>query len=67
MPISSTENKFKQGYTYDDILILPGHSEVLPQDAVLKSQFSKNITLNTPLASAAMDTVTEAKIGRAHV
>ena len=51
----------RMGLTYDDVLILPGPSEVTPQQTELKSWFSKNIPLNTPIASAAMDTVTESK------
>ena len=45
--------------TYDDVLIRPCYSEILPKQAILKGQFSKNIPLKIPLASAAMDTVTE--------
>ncbi len=47
--------------TYDDVLILPNYSEVLPTDVELKSRFSKNITMNIPIASSAMDTVTESR------
>lgn len=47
--------------TYDDVLIMPGYSEVLPTDVDLKSKFSRNITLNIPIASSAMDTVTESR------
>ena len=46
--------------TYDDVLLIPKYSEILPREARLNSLFSKNITLNIPLVSAAMDTVTEA-------
>jgi IMP dehydrogenase len=45
--------------TYDDVLIVPQYSEVLPTDVVLQSKFSKNVKLNIPVASSAMDTVTE--------
>ena len=45
--------------TFDDILLVPGESEVLPKDVSLKTRFSKNIKVNIPLVSAAMDTVTE--------
>lgn len=48
-----------EGLTYDDVLLLPQHSRVLPHEVVLTSKFSRNITLNLPLLSAAMDTVTE--------
>ena len=47
------------GLTYDDVLLVPNYSEVLPRDVDLSSRFSKNIRLKTPIASAAMDTVTE--------
>lgn len=47
-------------YTYDDVLIKPSYSEILPADVVLESRFSKRIPLNIPILSAAMDTVTEA-------
>ncbi|MEI6021369.1 MAG: IMP dehydrogenase [Bacteroidota bacterium] len=53
-------NKFvSEGLTYDDVLLVPGYSEVLPREVNISSQFTKNIKLNTPIASAAMDTVTE--------
>ncbi len=51
----------KLALTYDDVLIKPGYSEILPADAILKSKFSKNIDLNMPIVSAAMDTVTEGR------
>lgn len=47
--------------TYDDVLILPNYSEVLPTEVELKSRFSRNITMNIPIASSAMDTVTESR------
>lgn len=51
-----------EGLTYDDVLILPAYSEVLPRDVDITTHFSKNIQLNIPVVSAAMDTVTEAKM-----
>ncbi|MBT8278492.1 MAG: IMP dehydrogenase [Bacteroidia bacterium] len=51
-----------EGLTYDDVLLVPAFSEVLPRDVNIKSKFTKNITLNVPIASAAMDTVTESKM-----
>lgn len=48
--------------TFDDVLLLPGESAVLPKDVDLKTKLTKNITLNIPLLSAAMDTVTEARL-----
>ena len=50
------------GITFDDVLLIPGYSEVLPKDVSLTTKFSRNITLNVPLISAAMDTVTEAQL-----
>jgi len=48
--------------TFDDVLLVPAFSQVLPKDASLSTQFSRNIRLNMPLVSAAMDTVTEARL-----
>ncbi|EAR08545.1 IMP dehydrogenase [Reinekea blandensis] len=48
--------------TFDDVLLVPGHSEVLPKEVSLKTRISRNIELNIPLVSAAMDTVTEARL-----
>ncbi|MGL4666733.1 MAG: IMP dehydrogenase [Saezia sp.] len=48
--------------TFDDLLLVPAYSEVLPKDTLLTSQLTRNIALNLPLVSAAMDTVTEAKL-----
>lgn len=50
------------GITFDDVLLIPGYSEVLPKDVSLTTKFSRNITLNVPLISAAMDTVTESQL-----
>ena len=50
----------KEGITFDDVLLVPAYSEVLPKDVSLKTRFSKHIELELPFASAAMDTVTEA-------
>lgn len=58
MPISDA--KFLgEGLTYDDVLLVPAYSEVLPRDTNLTAQFSRNIELKLPIVSAAMDTVTE--------
>ena len=51
-----------EGLTYDDVLLIPGYSEILPRDVSIKSKFTKNISLNVPISSAAMDTVTESKM-----
>jgi IMP dehydrogenase len=49
-----------EGLTFDDVLLVPAYSEVLPRDVLLNTKFSRNIALNIPIVSAAMDTVTEA-------
>lgn len=48
-----------EGLTYDDVLLIPNYSQVLPREVSIQSKFSRNITLNVPVISAAMDTVTE--------
>jgi IMP dehydrogenase len=55
-------SQVKEGLTYDDVLLVPAYSEVLPKDVTLQSKISRNITVNTPIVAAAMDTVTEAKL-----
>lgn len=50
------------GLTFDDVLLIPAYSEVLPRNVELSTRFSRNISLNVPIVSAAMDTVTEAKL-----
>lgn len=52
----------EKGYTFDDVLLVPAHSTVLPRDVQLSTALSRNIRLNLPLVSAAMDTVTEARL-----
>ena len=47
-------------FTYDDVLLIPNYSEILPREVSITSRFTRNITLNVPIISAAMDTVTEA-------
>ena len=51
--------KFRKGYTFDDVLLVPQKSKVLPKDTNLKTRLTNNIKLNIPIISAAMDTVTE--------
>jgi IMP dehydrogenase len=52
----------QKALTFDDVLLLPAHSSVLPRDVSLRTQLTRNITLNIPLLSAAMDTVTESRL-----
>ena len=52
----------KEGYTYDDVLVIPAYSEILPYMVKTSTRFSKNIALNIPIVAAAMDTVTESKM-----
>ncbi|HET7061021.1 MAG TPA: IMP dehydrogenase [Nitrosospira sp.] len=52
----------EKALTFDDVLLLPAHSAVLPRDADLRTRLTRSITLNVPLVSAAMDTVTEARL-----
>lgn len=60
MASNSLTNKFvPEGLTYDDVLLVPGYSEILPREVNISSYFTKSIKLNTPIVSAAMDTVTE--------
>ncbi len=60
---TSFENKFiKEGLTFDDVLLIPAKSDILPSDVVLKTRLAKDIYLNTPFITAAMDTVTESKM-----
>jgi len=61
--MSNLSDKFiEEGLTYDDVLMVPAYSEVLPRDVKITTQFTKNIKLNVPIVSAAMDTVTESKL-----
>ena len=50
------------GLTFDDVLLIPGYSEVLPKAVELRTRFSRNIELNVPFVTAAMDTVTESQM-----
>ena len=52
----------QEALTFDDVLLIPGYSEVLPKDVSLKTRLTRGIELNIPLVSAAMDTVTEARL-----
>jgi IMP dehydrogenase len=62
-PTTTKVNKFfGEGLTFDDVLLMPAYSQVLPRDVNIQTMLTKNITLNVPLLSAAMDTVTEATL-----
>lgn len=61
--MSSFDEKFVgEGYTYDDVLLMPAYSEVLPREVDVSTRFSRNIMINIPIVSAAMDTVTDANM-----
>ncbi|MBQ6223611.1 MAG: IMP dehydrogenase, partial [Campylobacter sp.] len=51
----------KKALTFEDVLLVPQYSEILPKDVDIRTNLTRNITLNTPLVSAAMDTVKEVK------
>jgi len=57
-----SEKFIGQGLTYDDVLLVPSYSEILPRDVTISSRFSRNIGLSVPIVSAAMDTVTESQM-----
>ena len=58
----SSEKFIGKGLTYDDVLLVPSYSDVMPREVLINSKFSKNIDLNIPISSAAMDTVTESSM-----
>ena len=58
----SKSKKFYDGLTFDDVLLMPAYSQILPREVNISTQLTKTITLNVPLLSAAMDTVTEAAL-----
>jgi len=62
MPQSLSDKFFGEGLTFDDVLVVPRYSEVLPREVTTASQLTRKIRLNIPLMSAAMDTVTESKM-----
>jgi len=62
MSLFQTDRISLEGVTFDDLLLIPAYSEVLPAETVLTTRFSRNIVLNVPFVSAAMDTVTETKM-----
>lgn len=61
--MSFQEDKIRsEGLTFDDVLLVPSYTEVMPREVSLHTSFSRNINLKIPVVSAAMDTVTEAKL-----
>jgi IMP dehydrogenase len=62
MATNSTSRNFIEGLTFDDVLLVPAYSEILPRSVDIRTRLTRDITLNVPLLSAAMDTVTEAKL-----
>lgn len=58
------KRNFTKAYTFDDLLLVPNYSEILPNQTVLKTKLTRNITLNTPIISAAMDTVTSFEMAK---
>ena len=56
-------DQIKEGLTFDDVLLVPSFSEVLPNEVDTRTKFSRGIELNIPLCSSAMDTVTESRLG----
>ena len=52
----------QKALTFDDVLLVPAHSSILPRDVNLRTRLTRTITLNMPLVSAAMDTVTESRL-----
>jgi IMP dehydrogenase len=61
-PATSSNKFIGEGLTFDDVLLVPAYSQVLPRDVDIRSKLTKKITLNVPMLSAAMDTVTEAQL-----
>jgi len=61
--LAATQDKFLQeAFTFDDVLLVPAYSEILPREVDLSTHFTKKLKLKAPIVSAAMDTVTEAKL-----
>ena len=57
-----TEKFYGEGLTYDDVLVLPSYSRILPREVNTSAQLTRNIRINIPIISAAMDTVTESRL-----
>ncbi|MFY8166018.1 MAG: IMP dehydrogenase, partial [Sediminibacterium sp.] len=59
---TNTPRIFGKGLTFDDVLLMPAYSEILPSEVIIHAHLTKNIQLHTPILSSAMDTVTEANL-----
>ncbi|MBX2920453.1 MAG: IMP dehydrogenase, partial [Ferruginibacter sp.] len=59
---SKSAKFYGEGLTFDDVLLIPAYSQILPREVNISTKLTQNITLNVPLLSAAMDTVTEAAL-----
>ena len=62
VPLRIAEQKISEALTFDDVLLQPGYSEILPNETNITTQLTRSINLHLPLISAAMDTVTESKL-----
>ena len=62
LPKENAMRLVQKALTFDDVLLLPAHSTVLPRDVNLETRLTQSISLNLPLISAAMDTITEARL-----
>ncbi|MBS7389375.1 MAG: IMP dehydrogenase, partial [Oscillospiraceae bacterium] len=62
MDFSVSEKFAKEGLTFDDVLLIPAESDILPKDIDLRTELSAGLMLNTPIMTAAMDTVTECRM-----
>jgi IMP dehydrogenase len=60
--LNQSDKFYSEGLTYDDVLVLPAYSEILPRDVNTSTMLSRNIEIKIPIVSAAMDTVTESKL-----
>lgn len=61
-PLSQSSKVLFDGLTFDDVLVLPNYSEILPRDVKTRTRLTKKISINIPIVSAAMDTVTESRL-----
>jgi IMP dehydrogenase len=60
--LNQSDKFYTEGLTYDDVLVLPAYSEILPREVNTTTQLSRNIQIKIPIVTAAMDTVTESKL-----